>query len=385
MTLPQPAELTIYVGTYTLDLSHAVGKGEGIYICRLDLASGALSRPVLAARTVNPSFLTLDAPGRHLYAAEEVGYEPAQPAGSVSAFARDAASGDLTPLNRQPSHGAAPCHLSLDRTGRVLLVANYASGSVAVLPIETDGSLRRATDLVQHHGSSVHPVRQQGPHAHSITPDPANRHAIVADLGLDQLLIYRLDAASGRLTPNASPAINVRPGAGPRHVAFHPNGRRLYAVNELDCTVSAYTYDPERGGLAEFQTVSTLPDGFAGRNTCADIHVHPSGAWLYVSNRGHDSLAVFAIEPATGRLRPVAHEPSGGAIPRNFALDPTGAYLLAANQNSDRVAVFRLDPGSGRPTPTGHTAPIPSPVCVVFAPPCTQPTPLPSQRERGRG
>jgi 6-phosphogluconolactonase len=365
--------ILVYIGTYTCDVPHGRGKAEGIYLGRYDPASGALTPLGLAARAVNPAFLALDPERRYLYAVGEVGGADGQPHGIVSAFARDPATGALTLLDQQSSHGVGPCHVSVDRTGKLVLVANYRSGSVAALPIRDDGSLREATDVVQHHGSSINPTRQEGPHAHSITPDPENRHALVADLGLDKVMIYRLDPARGKLSPADPPSIDLKPGAGPRHLDFHPSGRFLYVVDELDSTVSAFAYDAERGlanrtgeGTSPFQTISTLPDGFTGENWCADVHVHPSGRYLYASNRGHDSLAVFAIDQGTGRLRRLTTQSTGGQTPRNFAVDPAGRFLLAANQDSDTVVTFRLDEATGHLMPTGHVAASPTPVCIRF-------------------
>jgi 6-phosphogluconolactonase len=249
-----------------------------------------------------------------------------------------------------------------------VLVANYSSGSVAVLPIQTDGRLGEASDWVQHRGSSVRP-RQQGPHAHSITLDPANRLAFAADLGLDKILIYHLDLQDGKLEPHRTPWIEVHAGAGPRHLSFHPNGRYVYVIDELDNTVIAFGYDPARGTLRALQTLSALPVGFDGTSYCADVHLTPSGAFLYGSNRGHDSLAAFAVNEQTGQLTPRGHWPTGGKNPRNFAIDPSGTYLLTANQDTDNVVVFAIEPQSGDLRPTGHVTEVSMPVCVHIVPP----------------
>jgi 6-phosphogluconolactonase len=248
-------------------------------------------------------------------------------------------------------------------------MANYGSGSVACLPIDAAGRLAPASSFLQHEGSGADPKRQMGPHAHSINLDAANRFAIAADLGLDQLLIDRFDAAKGTLTPNDPPLTRVASGAGPRHFAFHPDGRHAYVINEMHCTVTAFDCDPGRWSLSEIQTLSTLPEGVQGKNfSTAEVQVHPSGRFLYGLNRGHDTIAIFAIDAATGRLRAVGHEPSQGKTPRNFGIEPTGRYLLAANQDSGTVVVFRIDPESGALQPTGHTAEVPRPVCVKFVP-----------------
>jgi 6-phosphogluconolactonase len=284
----------------------------------------------------------------------------------VTAFAVGS-DGKLTLLNQQPSRGSAPCHLVVDRVGKSLLLANYGGGSVAAFSIGPDGRLGQSTGFVQHSGSSVNPQRQKEPHAHSINLDAANRFAVAADLGLDQVLVYRFDGAKGTLSPNEPPSTSVKAGSGPRHFAFHPNGRNAYVINELASTVTAFQYDAAQGVLKETQTLSTLPKDFTGTSHTAEVQVHPSGKFLYGSNRGHDSIAVFTIE-ANGTLRYVENTPTGGSTPRNFGISPDGKFLLAANQKSDNVVVFRIDPKSGRLTSTGNTLEVPSPVCVRFLP-----------------
>ena len=351
-------DILVYVGTYTSRGS------EGIYLYRLDLSSGALQSIGKAASVQNPSFLALDPQGHTLYAVNEVDEHAGQPGGAVGAFAVDPRTGALTFLNQQPSHGTGPCHVCVDQTGRFVLVANYTSGSASVLPVQDDGRLGEATDVVQHHGSGVDPRRQEGPHAHSVTLDPTNRYAFVADLGLDKIMIYRLDRAHGKLVPNDEPWARLHAGAGPRHLAFHPSGRYVYAINELDSTFTAFACDATRGALQELQTISALPEGFAGTSYCADVHVHPSGRFLYGSNRGHDSMAIMAIDEDTGTLTPLGHEPTQGQTPRNLAIDPTGTYLLAANQNTDTIVTFRIDQETGQLTPTGHVTQVSMPVCI---------------------
>jgi 6-phosphogluconolactonase len=355
-------KMFVYIGTYTGE------KSKGIYVFQMDTATGALTPAELAAATSSPSFLAIHPNRRFLYAANEIGDFNGQPGGAVSAFAIDPKTGKLTFRNQQPSRGAYPCHLVVDRRGRNVLVANYGGGNVAVLPIQANGRLGAPTGFAQHSGSSVDKSRQEGPHAHSINLDRTNRFAATADLGLDKVLIYRFDARRGTLTPNDPPSVSVAPGGGPRHFAFHPNGRNAYANNELTSTVTAFRYDAEQGVLTELHTVSTLPEGFRGSNTTAEVQVHPSGKYLYCSNRGHDSIAVYAIDPATGRLRYLANQSTGGKTPRNFGIDPTGTFLLAANQATDTVVVFRIDPPSGLLKPTPHVAKVPTPVCVKFLP-----------------
>lgn len=353
-----PEKLWVYVGTYTRRES------KGIYRMELDLASGRMESVMLAGETVNPSFLALHPNRPFLYAVGEMASFGGKKAGAVSAFAIERGSGKLALLNQQSSEGTGPCHVVVDRTGRYVLVANYGSGSAACLPIAEDGRLGPATSSVQHEGSSVDPRRQQGPHAHSINLDPANRFAFVADLGLDKVMTYQFDAAGGRLLPNDPPSASVAPGAGPRHFAFHPNGRFAYVINEMGSTVTAFAYHAARGALEPLETVATLPAGFQGENTTAEVQVHPSGRFLYGSNRGHDSIAVFAIDSATGKLRALGHQSTEGKTPRNFGIDPTGRYLIAANQDSDNLVLMRIDPETGLLRPTGQQVHVSMPVCV---------------------
>ncbi|MBI3850591.1 MAG: lactonase family protein [Verrucomicrobia bacterium] len=356
------AAVLVYFGTY----SNA--KSKGIYVSRLDLVTGKLSDPELAVETTNPSFLALHPSHRFLYAVGEMENFGGKKTGAVSAFAIDTATGRLTLLNQKASGGAGPCHLVVDKTGKNVLVANYSGGSVAVLRIESDGKLAEATAFIQHTGSSANPQRQKEPHAHSINLDAANRFAFAADLGLDKILVYKFDAGKGTLVPNDPPFAIVNPGAGPRHFAIHPNQRFAYVINEMQCTVTAFNLDARRGALKEFQTISTLPDGVAVRPefSTAEVQVHPSGKFLYGSNRGHDSIAVFTLDEKTGKLALIENQPTQGKIPRNFGIDPTGAFLLAANQDSDNVVVFRINAKTGRLTPTGQSVEVGAPVCVKF-------------------
>ena len=352
----------VFFGTYT------GAKSKGIYVSRIDPATGRLTAPELAAESVNPSFLAVHPNRRFLYAVNELGEYNGKPGGAVSAFAIDARAGKLTLLNQQSSGGGGPCHLVVDKAGRNVLVANYGGGSVAVLPIQEGGRLGEATAFIQHTGSSVNPRRQKEPHAHSINLDTANRFAFAADLGLDRILVYRFDAAKGTLTPNEPPFAIVAPGAGPRHFAFHPRGRFAYVINEMQCTVTAFSYNARRGELVEVQTISTLPAGqdMSPNFSTAEVQAHPSGKFLYGSNRGHDSIIVFTIEPKTGKLTYVENQSTRGKTPRNFGIDPTGKFLLAANQGSDTVVGFRIDDKTGCLTPTGHVVEVGAPVCVRF-------------------
>ncbi len=359
-----PGEFLVYIGTYT------GAKSKGIYVSRLDVASGRLTTPELAAETRSPSFLAVHPDHHFLYAVNEVGQFQGKPAGSASAFAINPQSGQLTLLNQASTVGSGPCHVIVDKAGKNLLLANYGGGSVAVIPIQTDGRLGEASAFVQHSGSSVNPERQKAPHAHSIVLDAANRFAFVADLGLDKILVYRFDPAKGSLTANEPSFASVKPGSGPRHFAFTPDGRFAYVINEIECTLTAFRYDAQRGELKEVQTVSTLPEGLSvppGYST-AEVEVHPSGKFLYGSNRGHDTIAVFAIARKKGTLTPVEHVSTRGKTPRHFAIDPTGKYLLAANQDSNTVVVFRIDPKTGRLSPTGQMLDVGAPVCVAFVP-----------------
>ena len=349
----------VYVGTYT------AGESEGIYVYRMDPATGALSLLSATGGIENPTFLAISPAGRHLYAVSEVGDTRGEPKGSISAFAIDARTGGLAFLNKQPTMGDGPCHVTIDPNGRYTFVANYRSGSVAMFRVEPNGQLEPACDFVQHEGSSIDPVRQSGPHAHSITPDPNNRFAIVADLGIDRVLSYRLDRLSGSLAVAGEPYA-TRPGAGPRHLDFHPNGRYAYLINELDSTVTALTYDGATGSLAEINTLPALPDGFEGTSHCADIHVSADGRFVYGSNRGDDSIVVYNIDSATGAIALAGHHLTDGSTPRNFAIDPSGKWLLAANQNSGTIVSVGIDAESGRLMPGGDTAQVPRPVCLNF-------------------
>jgi 6-phosphogluconolactonase len=355
-----PQQYLVYVGTYT---DHG---SKGIYAYRFDSSTGKLVSLGLAAETAEPSFLAVDSNGRFLYAANETANFNGQPTGAVSAFATRSETGKLSLLNQVSSHGADPAHIILDRAGKYALVSNYTTGSVAVFPVLKDGRLGEATAFVQHKGSSVNPERQKGPHAHAIALSPNNRFAIVADLGLDQLLVYSFDATKGTFGANPQ-IVRASPGAGPRHLAFSSDGRFLYVINEMQSSVVAYSYNESTGALDELQTISTLPKNFSGDNTAAEIEVHPSGKFLYASNRGDDnSIAVFAIDSRAGTLTHVENNPAGGKTPRNFSIDPTGSWLLVANEDSNDIVVFRIDGKTGQLTPTGDVIQVPSPTCLKF-------------------
>ena len=361
-TAPSNSPLRVYIGTYT------GAKSKGVYVAPFDPASGKLGAVELAVRTTGPSFLAVHPNGRFLYAVGETSNLGGKKAGAVRAFRIDEKTGRLTLLNQQASGGEGPCHLSVDKAGRCLLVANYGSGSIAALPIQADGELAAASAIVQHQGSSINPERQAGPHAHFITTDPANRFALACDLGLDKVLVYRFDPAQGALVPNNPPSAPVQPGLGPRHLVFSPDGRFAYVISEIRAKLTAFAYDGEHGTLKELQTLSTLPQDFKGAKSCAEVQMHPSGRFIYGSNRGHDSIAVYAIDPGTGKLSWVDCQSSGGKTPRHFLIDPSGQWLLAENQDSDNIVVFRLDTATGRLSPTGEVIQVPSPVCAVFVP-----------------
>jgi 6-phosphogluconolactonase len=352
--------MLVYVGTYT------GAKSKGIHAFRFNQATGALTPVGLVAETPSPSWLVLHPSGQYLYAANEVDDFDADKSGSVSAFKIDRATGALTLLNTRPSKGAHPCHLTVDRAGTHLLVANYTGGTLAVLPIERDGSLASPSQVVHHKGSSVNSERQSSPHAHSIDLSADDRFAVSDDLGADRLFIYRYDARGGGLSAGLQPAIAAAPGAGPRHFAFHPSGQFGFAINELSSTITSYSWDATRGALKTLATISTLPKGKFPGNSTAEIRVHPGGRFLYGSNRGHDSIAVFTIAPTSGNLTLVEHEPTRGKTPRNFTIDPSGQWLVAANQGSDTLAVFRISDQNGALTPVGGLVNVGSPVSVVF-------------------
>jgi 6-phosphogluconolactonase len=359
-----PGGLLVYFGTYT------TGKytSKGVYVSRLDTTKGTLTPPQLAAEASSPSFLAVHPTGNFIYSVNEVNTFDGKTSGAVSAFAVDRSTGLLKALNQQPSVGAGPAHLTVDKDGRNVLVANYGGGSVAVLPLEKSGKLKSPSAFVQHTGSSVNPQRQKEPHAHSINLDPTNRYAFVADLGLDKVLIYKFDPAKGLLTLNEPSSASVRPGSGPRHLAFNPNGRFAFVINEMTCTITAFSLDSAKGELREVHNVSALPPGETVKQgqSGAEIQVHPSGKFLYASIRGLDSIAVFGTDPYSGRLTYIQSVATQGNTPRGFGIDPDGGYLLVGNQNSGTVVVFRIDPQSGKLTPTGSKIEISAPVSVKF-------------------
>ncbi len=350
----------LYLGTYTQNSPEQTQRAQGIYQFHLDADTGQLAQVAGYVSGPNPSYLALHPDHKTLYAVNETAESTA------SAFRIDPANGGLTLLNRQPTNGVDACYVSLDPTRRWLLTANYTSGSLAVFPIQADGALGPRAAFVQHQGSSIDPARQAAAHAHSILFDPGKHYAVAADLGMDRVWVYQLDEQTGQLRLNNLDGVNARAGAGPRHPAFHPNGRFLYISNELDSTVAVYAWDSPSGALRPLQTLSTLPADFQGENYVADIHLTPAGNFLYVSNRGHNSLAAYRVNAESGLLEAIGFFPSGGDWPRNFAIDPAGRLLVAANQNSSNLVVYQIG-DDGRLAPTGEQTAVPAPVCVLFA------------------
>jgi 6-phosphogluconolactonase len=350
-----------YVGTYTSKTN-----SKGIYAFRFDSEKGQLTPIGVAAETVDPSFLAVHPNGKFLYAVNEIGNFNGGTSGAVSAFAIDAKTGALKFLNQVPTRGAGPCYVSLDKTGAFVLVANYDSGSIASFPVQPDGSLGTTSGFVQHSGSGPDKERQEGPHAHWVGTSPDNRFALAVDLGLDQVIVYGFDSSTGIFTTMLSGFAKVKPGAGPRHLAFHPDGKFAYVLSEVESSVTVFSYQPKTGALTSLQTISALPKDFSGHKEAAEIAVHFSGKFLYTSNRGHDSIAVFAIDEKKGTLRSLGQVLTGGKTPRHFAIDPTGAYLLAENEESNNIVIFHIDPATGSLTPTGQTVEVPSPVCLTF-------------------
>jgi 6-phosphogluconolactonase len=366
VSLPQNSDsfYLVYVGTYTTKQT-----SKGIYAYNFNATTGQLSSIGLAAESTDPSFVAVHPNGKFLYAVNEVGDFNGMKSGAVSAFAIDPKSGALKLLNQVSTHGAGPCFVSLDKTGRFVLVANYDGGSVATFAIQDDGSLSLLKGFVQHSGSGLDKERQEGPHAHWIGVSPDNRFALAADLGLDDVLVYKLDDVRGGLTPNTPPLAEVKPGSGPRHLVFHPTGKFAYLVSEMSSTVTAFAYSAQKGSLSALQTLPMLPKDYAGVREAAEIAMHPSGKFLYASNRGTaNSIVAYKIDAVKGTLTAAGTFSSEGMIPRNFVIDPTGRFLLAANEDSGNIVVFRIDATTGSLTPTGQVVEVPAPVCITFGP-----------------
>jgi len=359
----------VYVGTYTgpgvAPDGHAPSTAVGIYVFRMRASDGHLTL-VQVVPTENPSYLALDPTLTHLYCTNQNDVVAGAPAGRVSAYAVNAADGTLAFLDTRPTNGTHPAHLSVHPSGAYLLASNYGGGDYPVFRLLADGSIGPETDDPRASGTGTDPERQEGPHAHQILTDPDSRHVFGVDLGTDRIFIWSLDLATGKLIANAPSVAAVAAGSGPRHMVFHPNRRFAYVLNELSGTITTFEHDPVRGALAPQRTVSTLPASFTGSRSTAEIRIHPSGRFLYSTNRGHDSIAMFAIDEKTGALDPLGWEPTQGEWPRGMNLDPSGTFLYVANQSSDTIVIFRVDPSSGKLTPTGETVHTPTPVDVEF-------------------
>jgi 6-phosphogluconolactonase len=362
VTPKQHKQYLVYVGTYTEQGSES----KGIYGYRFDATTERLTPLGLVAKTINPSFLASHSNRRFLYAVNEVSDYQGQKSGAVSAFAIDRATGKLTLLDQVASRGGGPCYITVDKTGKYVLVANYDGGSVAVFPTREDGSLGDASSFIQHTGHGTNPERQEAPHAHSIDMSPDDRFAIVDDLGLDETLVYPFDGSKGSLSPDHARIAKAAPGAGPRHFAMHPSGKFGYVINEMGSTLTVFDFDSGGGTLKPVQTISTIPKDFLKLNEPAEIEVAPSGKYLYASNRGHDSIAVFAIDPRNGTLSLVEYIPTKGTSPRHFEIAPGGSLLFVENEKSDNIVLFHIDRGSGRLTPTGAVLNVSQPVCMKF-------------------
>lgn len=350
----------LFVGTYT------GAKSKGIYKVGYDAATGKLDQPVLAAEVRSPSFLAIDPERSRLFSVGEISDFGSRRSGAVSSFTLDKTSGNLTPLSTVSSVGSGPCHINVDKTGKFVAVANYGGGSTTILPIGEDGKLGESSCFQQHKGSSVNKSRQEGPHAHSVNFSPDNRFLCVADLGLDKLLIYKFDAKKGQIVPNDPGEHDTKAGAGPRHFAFHPNGKFAYLLNEIDMTLEALSFNAEKGSFQPINLVSTKPDGPQKGESTAEVVVHPSGKWVYSSNRGHHSISVYSIDQGTGAPTRIQVAQGNIKTPRNFVVSPDGRFLLVANQDSDSIVVFSVDQTSGKLTPTGEPVTVGSPVCLRF-------------------
>ena len=351
--------LFVYFGTQTRGKGEAVSKG--VYRSTLDLTTGKLSKPVLAAECVNPGFLEIHPSGDFLYATSMI-----DRSGAIGAYSIDRKTGELTFLNRESTGDVGTCHVNVDPSGNVVAAANYGGGSASSLPLKADGSLGKMASFFKYEGSSVNERRQKEPHAHSANFSPDGKFVYICDLGTDKINIYALDSKTAKMTPADPAFVTLKPGAGPRHFTFHPNGKFAYVINELDSTVTAFSFDAKTGALTTLQSVPTLPDDFKGMNSTAEVRVHPSGKFLYGSNRGHDSIAVYRVNLKTGALTFVERETGDIAVPRNFNIDPTGKFCLVANQGGDSVVVFAIDQKTGALSPTGNKVAVPKPICVRF-------------------
>ncbi len=360
------ATVTQAADRYWVFIGTGGGKlAKGIYRCEFDPSTGDLSKPELAAEIGNPNFLAIHPNGKFLYCVGNVNVN-GKSGGGVTAFALDAKTGKLMQLNQQLAGGAGPCHINVDPSGKCVIIANYGGGSTDVFPIGDDGKLKECSTHVQHKGKSANPKRQEAPHAHSVNISKDGNFAIVADLGLDQVIVYKLDAATGKIEPSDPPYCVTAPGAGPRHFAFHPNGKLAFVINELDSTLSSLSYDSAKGELKTLKTVSTLPKDFKGNNSTAEVVVHPSGKFVYGSNRGHNSIASYKLDEKTGDLTFVGYGTEGVNTPRNFNIDPTGQYMIVGSQGSNQVVMFKIDPKTGALKPHGKPIEVGTPICIRF-------------------
>jgi 6-phosphogluconolactonase len=349
----------VYVGTYTDPIAHVPDStGEGIYLYRLDLSDGSLTWLDTTAGIVNPSFLTFGPDRSTLYAVSELN----ERGGHVASLAIDPENFTLRLMNQQPAHGQAACYLVVDSTGQYVLTANFMDGSACVYPIREDGSLEDASHRIEHQGSGPNP-RQNRAHIHCVTFDRAGRYVFLSDFGIDKLVGYALDLNEGRLVPHNETAI--QPGGGPRHFVFRSDGRFGYSLQELDGTVVVFSYDQEKGELHPIQTVSTLPEGFKGKNTTSTLHIHPSFRFLYAANRGHNSIVIYEVDEKEGTLDIVGWEASGGIRPRDFNIEPSGKYLLVGHQHSDNIVTFYIDPDTGELLAVRESE-VPTPACIQF-------------------
>lgn len=344
----------LFIGTYT------DGDSEGIYVYSLDHTTGELHPTSVTTGIKNPSFIEIHPSQELLYAVSEL----SDGGGLISAYAIEPSTGSLNYINQQSTGDEGPCHLSISSSGDVVAVANYSGGSITTIPINSDGSLGSPTGFIKHHGSSINPDRQSGPHPHSANIDPFNKNLLVPDLGLDKIIVYPINTKMGTLTEIPTSRAGSTQGAGPRHLAFHTNYKWVYVINELDSTITAFNYDPDLGSLEEFQNITTLPNTYGGDNYCADIHVSPNGKFLYGSNRGNDSIAIYAISQDSGKLEYIEHISTNGHYPRNFTIDTGGLIFIAANQLTNNIVSYWSSPSNGTLKPTGHSANVPAPVCL---------------------
>ena len=353
-------ELMLYAGTYT-------GRNDdGIYLLKMSPESGKLTIEKTFGGIISPSFLTINHHKTFLYAVSEVDNYDENKSGAVYSYKVNKQNLSLEFINKQSSGGAHPCHISVDRNDKYVFVANYTGGNLAAFPINKNGGLIKASDVINHEGSGVNKKRQEKPHVHSANVSPSNDYLLVSDLGIDKIMIYKIDYKNGKLLQGKQPWVNLKPGSGPRHMAFGPNGKHMYSINELSSTITVFEYDEQECRLTEIQDISTLPENFNGENTCAEIVISKDGKFVYASNRGHDSIAVFSVNEQTGKLSLIQHQSTLGRTPRNFTIDPTGNFLLAANQNSASIVTFTRNKATGKLESTGNILEVPKPVCLLF-------------------